>query len=746
MRNFYPAFRWIPVFWGVLFSLNAQVPAEKNGKWGYVDSSGQALIDYQYNFALPFSEGLAAVRSENRRRWGYINHSGHIVIGFQYYLAGEFYNSYAIVAKYKKGDLLYGLINRKGKEVMPLQYRFMQWSTHNLIWADKSDNGFVSKYQCFTDSGTLAFKGTYHSHGHFYNGLCPVQNREELFGYIDLNGQLKIAYQYEEAGDFKEGYAVVMKDGKRFLIDSTGKEYNEMTYHEVREFKEGLARVRIGKKYGFINRENVLVIPLVYDLAWFFSEGLAPVKKNGKWGYINKNNETVIPFEYEEAFLFRNGIAQVKKFKYGIIDSNNNVLIDFKYHNLDDQFLHGMLIAELNGKKGALDRNGKVVIPFKYYEVKPYKRNWAKVRYHHYWGKVDTEGNEYFEEPPIPPRKEIRRFAHGLNIVEYNGMEGLTDKQGREITPIKYFRISDLSDLSGESNPKRFSVRLDGLFGMIDQRGKELTPIKYHRINRFFGNTATVLIDDKIGLINARGEELIPLGKYERIIALYQEKMAVPIEGKWAVIDTSDNVLIPPLYDQIGYQYLFDRKSRLLKVKLAGKYGLLSYEGDTIVPLLYDKILDYIPSPHLFQVEKEGLFGFVDFHGQELIKGKNEYYLGVEETDDFESLSQKHSFVRECGQNKKIGQAEAIELAKKAGLMKVDERHDAEFDLSAVQLNYQEHCAWQITARANTYSDLGKCPGQLYDFVISHRVVIDSQSGEILDKEFKEDCIRVYGP
>lgn len=43
------------------------------------------------------------------------------------------------------------------------------------------------------------------------------------YGYLDTNGQVAIPFQFEHAGDFQEGLAYVVKDGKIAYIDKTGK-------------------------------------------------------------------------------------------------------------------------------------------------------------------------------------------------------------------------------------------------------------------------------------------------------------------------------------------------------------------------------------------------------------------------------------------------------------------------------------------------------------------------------------------
>ena len=51
-----------------------------------------------------------------------------------------------------------------------------------------------------------------------------MQNNEGLWGYIDPYGELKIDYRYSDAGDFKDGFAVSMKDGSWYIVDKSGSE------------------------------------------------------------------------------------------------------------------------------------------------------------------------------------------------------------------------------------------------------------------------------------------------------------------------------------------------------------------------------------------------------------------------------------------------------------------------------------------------------------------------------------------
>ena len=61
-------------------------PAQQNGKWGFIDANGVAMIQYVFDEVQSYSEGLAAVRMGSR--WGYIDGRGDLVIDFRFEQSG----------------------------------------------------------------------------------------------------------------------------------------------------------------------------------------------------------------------------------------------------------------------------------------------------------------------------------------------------------------------------------------------------------------------------------------------------------------------------------------------------------------------------------------------------------------------------------------------------------------------------------------------------------------------------------
>ena len=290
---------------------------DTNGKYGFRNNSG-TVIAAQYDFARPFSDGLAKVR-----------------------LNGKF-----------------GFIDRQNRMVIPPIY------DEALSFADgtaqvKSDGkwGFIDK------NGVTSLSPENYSEQYFSEGLACI-NINNYFGFINKNGLIVIPVKYEDASEFSEGLAGVSINGKWGFIDKRGNFVIQPTYDFVSDFYEGLARVspNEGDGFGFIDKYNRLVIPAKYYQADDFSEGLAGVEIDGKWGFIDKEDNLVIPAMYEAVGAFVDGKAMVKlNDKYGMIDKQNRMVIPaiYQYHF---HFSDGLAeVVDHDWKRFYIDTDGNKV-------------------------------------------------------------------------------------------------------------------------------------------------------------------------------------------------------------------------------------------------------------------------------------------------------------------------------------------------------------------------------------------------
>ena len=152
-------------------------PDERKGYWGYVNEQGRRQIDYEFDWAGDFSEGLAPV--ERNYKYGYIDKRGDYVIRPRYEDAAPFSEGLAAVVY----DSKYGFINKEGEEVIECKY-------------DDAES--------------------------FHDGLALV-TLDDKDGYIDTEGNLLSDTWYDEVGPFFRGICKVVKDGKVQYMNQKGR-------------------------------------------------------------------------------------------------------------------------------------------------------------------------------------------------------------------------------------------------------------------------------------------------------------------------------------------------------------------------------------------------------------------------------------------------------------------------------------------------------------------------------------------
>ncbi len=109
--------------YGKVYFSEGLARVERDGKYGFIDKTGQEVITLKYDdTGLFFSDGLARV--ELNGKWGFIDKRGKEVIPFKYDYAkdyGEHLSDLAAVELNGKWGFI-KFIKRKVKEITPLKY------------------------------------------------------------------------------------------------------------------------------------------------------------------------------------------------------------------------------------------------------------------------------------------------------------------------------------------------------------------------------------------------------------------------------------------------------------------------------------------------------------------------------------------------------------------------------------------------------------------------------------------------
>ena len=290
----------------------ARAIISKNDSWfaGFINEAGDWVIEPTFSgngFSITdyenssFSNGLAPIQSANKKMM-YINTSGEAVTDAIFDNAYPFSENRALVSI----NGLYGYIDEQGKQVIPCEYGVRQGFekqhrfSHGLaaVRFNIGDEGIETENNfgyINTDGKTVFEPADYYANA-FSEGFAMIK---DLFDYyfIDIEGQIPFQRTTQVATSFSEGMADFYDaDTECFgYINTSGEWVIKPTFEETIKFTENLAVVKKPRKknYGFINTLGEMIIPQTFTLATPFCNGLAYVETAKHEGYINTSGEFV---------------------------------------------------------------------------------------------------------------------------------------------------------------------------------------------------------------------------------------------------------------------------------------------------------------------------------------------------------------------------------------------------------------------------------------------------------------------
>ncbi len=228
---------------------------KRNGKYGYVDESGQERIAATFDFATTFACGRALVCVGDRYaggKWGFIDRNGDWVVEPRYQTASAMYLDHALVVE----DRLWGVIDTDGRSTLSPKFAHAEWlkdgriqvtshASHGIgvVTADGRElvpptfhriaergEAYEAMYPdltraLFTREGSQVGSLRVAGNGIAAEGLIPVKlEADGLWGYVDMQGVTVIAPRFKLAFAFGQGRAIVCDDRGLAIIDREGRE------------------------------------------------------------------------------------------------------------------------------------------------------------------------------------------------------------------------------------------------------------------------------------------------------------------------------------------------------------------------------------------------------------------------------------------------------------------------------------------------------------------------------------------
>ena len=257
--------RRVPVPFSVLNSLILYAI----GVHGTARSRGARFMDPEL--------GLTAVEfrmaGETIRRWGYMDRTGEAVIDFRFEHAGQFREGFALVCL----GGLHGFIDHSGEVVIEPQFGdesqpFFEGLA--MVQAATGKCGFLDT------SGRFAIRPDFDWAHPFSEGIAVVRIRGK-YGYITPDGGFLAEPRYKHADDFSQGHAVVRMDERWYFINKAG-DVAFGPFGSAGDFSDGVSPVSRDGASALLRLDGTIVpVPDVHWLSQYFADGRIAFSRPG---------------------------------------------------------------------------------------------------------------------------------------------------------------------------------------------------------------------------------------------------------------------------------------------------------------------------------------------------------------------------------------------------------------------------------------------------------------------------------
>lgn len=538
---------------------NAQYPvpaSNDKGKWGYVNDSGASVINYSYDEALTFDNGLAKVRKGDN--WGIINTDGKEIVPVKYNLIEKYAPSiYRVAAggKIKDGVLLdekYGFINSTGEILLKPEYEEIGQFKNGVAYIKKGDlYGYINdKIELIVPCRFKAV-GSFNADGYVW--VCDGGKNDKdkpskiiggKIGIYDKKGNVIIPAKYTSAGIFhpleqrhRDEELKKLTSVERTIVTESGshrlytkkfvrpQKFTELLDGAVGFWMSGDAD---SHKNGVVDLTGKVIIPEnKYYHAWYPTDGLAlVVLKKGfcQYNYIDINTgKFLLKENLYDAWAFENGYAIAKRpdtpvskgakaanrYYSFIIDTQGNT-VSGMYDNIYPANAN-VHIVKNNNQYGLIGTDGHKILDADNYALYPPSENMILRQQNEKdnVGYITPDGKWAIK----PQYTAAYSFKHGWAPVKSNNGWGYIDSDAKVRVPLKWYSIRFISS----PNPDIVFVDPDKDGGSQPydvKTGKLLGTSRYQFIRNFgldYKDAAIVGQDDKnTGIIDKEGNTIIP--------------------------------------------------------------------------------------------------------------------------------------------------------------------------------------------------------------------------------------------
>lgn len=382
---------------------------EKDGKYGVVNRYGDYRLQPEYDKVILLPNGYILYASKgNWYLFGVIdpltsfasddavvvstisNKSSiyHLIIK-KYLFKGqqpeEFYFVGNEIFKKNRNSGKWSLWQSNGEKVTDISWDSLEFTSENTIKV--SSDG---RTQLLALDGTVIEEQKYKSESKLANGYSIVETFDEYWGITDSNDLEVFSPKYDSIIALDDNFLKVQKGNSWGIITSTGQIISEPIYRSVDGFDGNcfiVTRPNETRGWGYFSGKLDITGNPVSEVISMTPNGISITKSFEKCG-LEKNGCVIIPHAYDNLSYWGEDkyIAQ-KDNKFGIIDSNNKVLLNFEYSSITP-LKEGKSTIKRGTLQNVIDNNLKIVEDI----VIELQEGYKKIKLGGKWGILNPEG------------------------------------------------------------------------------------------------------------------------------------------------------------------------------------------------------------------------------------------------------------------------------------------------------------------------------------------------------------------
>ena len=421
---------------------------EENGKVGVKDGEN-LIIEPQYDKIIIPNEHRDVFMCENGEDAKFVNSKNEEI--FQNYDDVELIE-YAD-SKYEKNILRYekngkyGLLNLTGKTVTDAKYEDLTSLTDKEgevlvkengeygIIDEKGNTKIKNKYDSIQSDGFYTDENGYKKAGYI---VSVITNDGYRYGYYDSDGVQVLNEEYNQITRLtqikSDTYLLAAQNGQYGVFINNSKIIN--TQYQSIDYNSDLQVfiVERTKKYGAINLKGSEIIPTEYNELTINGIYLYGIKDENEQKVFDTNGKTVdIPFdEYINSTSSSKYFIKNQDGKYTAINSNFEDLTKQNYHFLEYAYDNYFIATNEQDKVGVIDTEENVVVEFEYDLIQLIKGKYIFQARDFSTDKIDIYDNK-FDLALEMSNANIEILDDSVKVYN-NEQEVLLDNNGKVIT------------------------------------------------------------------------------------------------------------------------------------------------------------------------------------------------------------------------------------------------------------------------------------------------------------------------